>query len=1108
MDSVKSRHRATRLAGVKDYLSQRGQQIPKAYPHDSANGQVSQPIPAAAPLGDSASFLYNRQKKQPSESPQVLTYHQIPLLTLDWNNDKLQQWRAADMDDIWPGNAKMTSSKTSEGKIENAPSGNDIWETFLNGTDDTTDTETSVCDVWQEFLNVPSCKDHSGVPESEWLQTAASVSPSNHMDPQTQYALSSQEFQEFQVGTDTPTTLHTCQLLSDKHETLLANVALNAKDHQPAEACVSSPTDDSTATQVASQRSQTNSVTDTLEEFSLKGATPVSEGSVDSSAECHEHAVLEREREGIMEEAEGIGRDEPFTPHTADLVTSSGESKTTDMTAMPGSQNASTVDRISQGARLDEGLSSSGEGEVTGTAHNARDDMLAFRETIRQGTKDGERFVFSTSTQRAEKRIMTNCIENKISTEEEIFRPHKTEECEISQRYADEKQCEEFRLNQKSENPLQEKGSDENEIRPAQSHAHEFNPNQTCEENLRPSLVMESELKLDESENKDMTSNDKDLEGLRQTKVETSCCTKRKEAKRLIGAEAEMIYVLDEGAWQQDDKALQLNPSVCQRGNTAIISEVHNKQSQPIQAGEELYVQKEEEDSILTQLGESGLRSDTGEHALVSNQTEDRNSLNCTQAIVDEQEINPSSQNTHTVESRERINVFQSECDTFRPFLTDKCNPDPAEVVELRWISSQDIMKGQTENVGIEINPEVVTVKENIAKKDTSTELQHQPETIERIEEDMSQRDKDERVSIGELKIEAMGELMGNVEDPQGESKNAPAELKEQELSAEVESSPRVECKKSSEGTKEPITAENTGALEVIESRLEEMFIERFVENLVRGIWEEVFGQKVQASRRDTDIVDGLGGRLADKPDIRHDCHSPFEKDFSDDFDSGVFSLTELPTDPNLSLCQGLERTTVNDGNAYSPTERITIEQTHFLSELKTDLNSSAHLSQDLTATLAALSRQSLTETAQTLSSLKDQENYPQIKERSVTRQEKGRQIEDCAVTLKENLNRSAQPSHKHPSSSPREKLRESDGLIWWSILYMLSHITRLLICALLVAGFFVIVFLYDFPAFFALYIFSLWWWFYKWKRHQVTMNKRIGEEFTERREGVKECGV
>ncbi|GLD63110.1 uncharacterized protein AKAME5_001475900, partial [Lates japonicus] len=348
VDSVKSRHRATRLARVKDYLSQRGQQVPKAYSHDSANGQVSQPIPAAAPLGDSASFLYNRQKKQPSESPQVLTYHQIPLLTLDWNNDKLQQWRAADMDDIWPGSAKLTSSKTSEGKIENAPS------------------------------------------ESEWLQTAVSVSPSNHTDPQTQYALSSQEFQEFQVGTDTPTTLHTCQLLSDKHETLLANVALNAKDHQPAEACVSSPTDDSTATQDASQRSQTNSVTDTLQEFSLKGATPVSEGSVDSSAECHERAILERERKGIMGEAEGIGRDEPFTPHTADLVTSSGESKTTDTTAMPGSQNASTVDRISQGARLDEGLSSSGEGEVTGTAHNARDDTLAFRETIRQGTKDGE----------------------------------------------------------------------------------------------------------------------------------------------------------------------------------------------------------------------------------------------------------------------------------------------------------------------------------------------------------------------------------------------------------------------------------------------------------------------------------------------------------------------------------------------------------------------------------------------------------------------------------------------------------------------------------------------------------------------------------------------
>ncbi|XP_023273644.1 uncharacterized protein LOC111663615 [Seriola lalandi dorsalis] len=1109
VDSVKSRHRATRLARVRDYLSQKRQHVPKAYSHDSAGGQkVSQPVPA--PRSDSASCLYNRLKKQPNESPQVLTYHQIPLLTLDWNNDKPRLRGAADTDDIWARSAKLTLSKASEEKIEDTPSVSDIWETFLNGTDDTTDKETSVCDVWQEFLNGPSSKDHSGVPESEWLQTAASVSPSNDKEPQIQYAASSQEFQEFQVGTDTSTTLqaHTSaasQLLSDKLETPLANVSLITEDDQPAEACVSSPRDDNTVTRDASQRSQTNSVIDTSQEFCLEGATPVSEGSVDSSAECHEHAIWEQEREGIIGEAEGIGGDEPFMLHTADLVTSSGESKTTDMTVMPESQNASTVDRISQGARLDEGLSSRGEGEVTGTAHNAMDDTLAFKETIRQGTKDGERFVFSTSRQRAEEGIVTNCTENKVSREEEIFRPHETEECEISQRYADEKQCEEFRLNQKSKNPLQEKKRDENEIGPAQSHAHEFNPNQTCEENFRPSLVMESEFNLDELENRDMASINK--EGSRETQMENSYCEKSNETKRLIGAEAEIICELDEEALRHNDEALQLNSS----GNTSIISEIHNKWGK--QTGEELYVQKEEEDATLTQVEENMMKTQTGEHVLASNQTEEGKSLSNSKISIEQHEINLSAQSTHTVESGESTKVFQSDHDTFRPFPPDKCNSNPTEVVEVRWISSQDVMKGQREDVVSEISQGEVIAKENVAKKDNSTELQNQPETIERIEADMSQRDIDERVSIGELKTVATGELMGNVEGPQGERKNAPAELKEQELSAEGESFPHVEYKKPSEGTKEPIKAENIVALEVMESRVEEMFIERFGEDLVRDIWEEVFGQRAQASKRDTNITDGVGADmgLADIPDITCDCHLLFEKDVSDAFDSGIFSLTELPTDPNLSLCQGLEETIMTNSNEYSPKERsqsvTTIEQTPFLSELQTDLNLSAHLSQDLTSTLAALSRQSLTKSAQTLSPLRDQENCSQIKNRSLNRQETGRQIEDCVVAHKENFNRSVHPSHKHLSPSS-EKLKESDGLVCWSILYMLSHITRLLICGLLVAGFFVIIFLYDFPAFFAFYIFSLSWWFYKWKSHRMTMKRGIGHEFAERRESVKECSV
>ncbi|XP_008291152.1 uncharacterized protein LOC103365487 isoform X2 [Stegastes partitus] len=133
VESIKSRHKSTRSARVQDQLSQRKQQARKLSPHASANGQkASRSTPA--PWGYSAGFLYKCQKTQPNESPQVLTYHQIPLLTLDWNSDKPQQLGTADVDDIWTGTAKMTLSKASE---ENTRSVNDMWETFLNGADDT-----------------------------------------------------------------------------------------------------------------------------------------------------------------------------------------------------------------------------------------------------------------------------------------------------------------------------------------------------------------------------------------------------------------------------------------------------------------------------------------------------------------------------------------------------------------------------------------------------------------------------------------------------------------------------------------------------------------------------------------------------------------------------------------------------------------------------------------------------------------------------------------------------------------------------------------------------------------------------------------------------------
>uniref|UniRef100_A0A3B3C363 CBM21 domain-containing protein n=1 Tax=Oryzias melastigma TaxID=30732 RepID=A0A3B3C363_ORYME len=434
VESIKSRRRAARLARVQDFFSQRRQQLLKACPRDSASGrETSQAEPSLR--SDCPGVLRKCPKTRLSESPQVLTYHQIPLLPLDWNSDTAQQWGPADAGDIWTGRAKMTLSGASE---QDPASVNDTWEPFPDTAGGSDNKAAAVSDVWQVFLNGPRCMDHSDVPESEWLQTAASVSPSNDKRPRLQYSAGSQEFEEFQMGTNAPGNLHTlaaCQPLSDSCETLSATVASNTKARQPVEACDSSPGDDSAAAQDAPQRSQTGSKTDTTREFSLQRAA--SKDSAGSPGECHKLTASEQEAGGTM--GGGIEGDEPFTLHTDDSVTSSGELETTDMTAVPESPNASADDRISQGARLDEGLSSRGEGEVTGTPpDNAPSDTLAFRETIRQETKDAARYVFSASRQALEERITMNYTEKKEPCGSEVFKQQETREYGRSQKCGDE----------------------------------------------------------------------------------------------------------------------------------------------------------------------------------------------------------------------------------------------------------------------------------------------------------------------------------------------------------------------------------------------------------------------------------------------------------------------------------------------------------------------------------------------------------------------------------------------------------------------------------------------------------------------------------------------
>ncbi|XP_038159822.1 uncharacterized protein ppp1r3aa isoform X1 [Cyprinodon tularosa] len=1035
VESVKSRRRAIRLARVQDYLCQKEQQQSKAFPHDSACGQkVSQHVSAV--LGDSPSYVYKSQKVQSSESPRVLTYHQIPLLSLDWNSHTPEQPGTADVDHILAARAKITLSKES---VENTPTVNDMWESFSKTIHDSKTKETSVSDVWQVFLNRSSCKHYSDVPESEWLQTTAPVLPSNSSKSLIQDSEESQEFLEVR---GTPKTLHSlasCQLLSDSCETLLDANDLKAKDNKAEQACVSRPEDDNQATQDASQRSETNSVTDTPKEFNLKRATALSMDKADNPTECHKRKDWEQEGKAIIETV-GRGEAEPFALHTPDSVTSSGESETTDMTVMPENPNASHVDTISPDAKQDGGVSSSREREVTGTAHNEIDDIVAFRETISKETRDKDSYVFAASRKgKEEEEIMMNYTAKEVQTEKEIFRPGECKEFNNPLRNADKIQHEEFRQSPNGK-------INENETETTKRHADGFGLQQMDEENT------EKEINILVDKNKDGSSSNFSI-GVIKTEVGATM-TESKEIEDVTNEGSKLTNILDEVQCKHDDRSASL------------LMKEHNIQSVSVKVNEELLV-KNREDFPLIQIKQS----DDQEFNMQQQE------IRYDGKEIDQKETGPFAELSPIVDSLEVI-FCQNKDNTQIP-----CHPDqydPLEMVKPRLTDPQKHLQSQKPNSSRDLNPEELMAKRNYSKKDTSAE--HGSEASRGAKQDHSK--EDEKLCGERLKIEAMRELMGNPESPWGENKIV---RKGQESSAEVTSPPHVEHNKLREGTKDPITVENSPALEVTQSELEPLSIERFGENLICSILEEVFAQKLKPTTWHPSTVGDTKGRLTETTQD----HCPVdEKNLSDPLDSSTFLLTEFSVDSSANLYPGLEPILFTEDN-----ENSSIDMTKPLS-MTEDINRPSELQSDWDSTVyrtpIAHSEEPTYERTQSLSYSKDQESRSTIKARSVPHPEKDFEIEDCIFVTTERFDQSSNLSKKYQSSS--EKLKESNALLWWTVLYTISHITKLLICALLIGGFFVAVFLYDFPSFFALYTFSMSCWIFKWKRQQV----RTGDKTTE----------
>lgn len=368
----------------------------------------------------------------------------------------------------------------------------------------------------------------------------------------------------------------------------------------------------------------------------------------------------------------------------------------------------------------------------------------------------------------------------------------------------------------------------------------------------------------------------------------------------------------------------------------------------------------------------------------------------------DQLEVSSVTQERQTEVSRGTQKVPQDDGETIGRLP----NLNAADVEGRILLLSQDNRESQED------------ISNNSSPKETCT--LGQPETSGRMDDGVTLR-----ATITELKIEEQDLLRGNAGVPQGEDENSLTQLEEGEPSAAAVSSSSAEYK----GTKDTV------ALNVTESELKKAAVEKFGEDLLWAIWEEVF----KTSRNDL----GVDAKVDHLPTA---TQAVLRKGFS----SGVFSLTELHPRPSWHLERPL------------PQELTSTQQTRQPAEPQVDLDPSALLCPGFVLTVAENGR-SPTDSSKRYTSR--QESRPQVRE-------------EQEVACRDSF------SPTEPLAS--EKLKQPDSLKWWSVFYLLSHVTRLSVFSGFAVGLFFYFFLCDFPAFFALYMFSLCCWFYKWKRGET----------------------
>ncbi|CDQ64483.1 unnamed protein product [Oncorhynchus mykiss] len=1030
--SQRSRRRKACSARVQEYFSRREQaasreHISNGLPHNELEKPPSLPDIRIKPLGDSASsLLRSRQQKQTNDTPQIMTYHQIPLLSLDWGKDNVRAGTPDEDDCIRTRTTPQLTSDKSE---------------------DNLGEQTSVCDLWEAFLNGTDSKDTTSVPESEWLQSATSVCPSIETeDFEASSKVDDQQEDDLDSNAQRYTHCTVDELPSWAHNHVMPVVSV---EEPLSSSGVTFPRNDKALVYNPSQRSEAILVTDTLQESIPSGAARVAGGSVDSTAQCHKHV-----------EAGGGRGEEPFTPYRAEPVTSSGETETTDMTAMAESQNANAVDRIWQGERQDKTLSSDVEAEVKGNVHKAPDETVTFRETVGERTED------KTNTQ-------SYGVEEGFTQaykEDELFKPNQPEEEEFTQDLTEEalhrqSPAVEYEFH-RDKIYLELNLTELEEFRPSQTYEEEFRPSQTYEEEFRPIKHMKKnsgrveqfrlnqtgkkEFRLKQTHEEELRPNKSDAVEIRPfNTVEDELKPNQSEAEKFRSnqeddEESRPNQTLDgEFSWNQTEVE-ELRPNKIEMEEGFSPSHQDEEDDRPSHTDKELRLSHEDEelDRESRTFAEKFRPNQTPNEVFRSNELEEFRQFDEEQRDRENLEEVEEFRSNQTHEEGFWSNIIQEEDiyqsvneeELYRDIDMDE-NSSTHNLTKPKVFREKNAGEGEkTENVVAEMSRQRDTEQIN---KEISMETPEKEEVEDLTDETADTRNESEDVSTE--KEEKHEVTMENVEGPR-QDKNG----------------------KLSEGSKELIMEDDKEWVgKEVELGEDELFREQ------KGLNEETLEEVLCLQSVDNcplaEQDNEKEEKLSDVPEVvqnvpNHQAKRLTKKAVTD-IDSWVDSLMKARTVPDLTFTprQGLSQTTPSSnaepsmGQAYasSPNRGTTVLSHSF--SLSTRFNtvvsdgSESGVSQGSTQNPSSLGE--------------DQETLS---------------------------NRTSPP--------PPEKVEDaaSSILAWLRMFISLSSVTRALVYALLVAVFLFTTLVYNFPACFALYLFSLYWWCCVADRQRVTGTDRI----------------